>query len=75
MAIRKPSGFLVSIVFSYLEMTKSLPRSAILLNWMIFSESEIRGFNCILIDLVCQQFTSKRTLNLQIVSLTYEMRE
>jgi hypothetical protein len=61
MAIRRPSGFLVSIVLSYLEMTKLLPCAIIVvnINWMIILESQIRVFYCILLDLVCQQFTSE----------------
>lgn len=57
MAIRRPSGFLVSIVLSYLEMASIFATIRQSIELDEFSESEIRGFNCILIDLVCQQFT------------------
>jgi len=71
MAIRKPSGVPVSIVLSYLEMEKTF---AMIQNTSklddYFRKPDVRKitallqvsriFNCILIDLICQQFVNER---------------
>jgi hypothetical protein len=65
MAIRRPSGLLVSIVVSYLDRASALPESIsvgknkILVNWLAILQSRWI-FYCILIDFVCQQFVNER---------------